>query len=48
MRKNTFSEVYPMERGLYAYLMLKDLIMDFMAGDEKLNNGLFTRRGTAS
>jgi hypothetical protein len=48
MRKTTINEVHPKGRGLYAHLRLKDLIMDFMAGDEKLNNHLFIRRGTAS
>jgi hypothetical protein len=49
MRKTTFNEVHPKDRDLYdAHLRLKDLIMDFMAGDENLNNDLFTRRGTAS
>jgi len=46
MRKTTFNEVHPKGRELYAHLRLKDLIMDFMAGDENLNNELFTRRGT--
>jgi hypothetical protein len=48
MRKTTFNEVHPKGGELYAYVRPKDLIMDFMAGDEKLNNDLFTRRGTAS
>ena len=34
MRKNTFGEVYPMDRKLYAFLRLKDLNIDFRARDE--------------
>jgi hypothetical protein len=46
MRKNTFGEVHQKDRKLYTFLRLKDLNMDFGARDEKLNNYLFTRRGS--
>ncbi len=47
MRETTFNEVHPKERWSYGQLEPDASMLNFMTADEKLNNDLFTRRGTA-